>query len=215
MNEIIDHEKITSTLQAFLGKSHGHFIDGKWIDGGTDKTIPVINPATGGVISAIQNGGADEVDLAVGAARRAFDSGIWSRMLPAERARILFKLADLIEAHAGQISQLEALDIGVSRHMMQTIGVKLAANQLRYYAGWVTKINGETITNSRPRAEGREFLTYTEKEPVGVVGQIIPWNFPFAMAVQKIAPALAAGCVVILKPAEDAPLSTSYLADLA
>lgn len=214
MNEIIDHETITSEIQTFLGKSHGHFIDGKWIDGGAKKPIDVISPATGAIISSVQSGGADEVDLAVTAARRAFDTGVWSKMVPADRARIMFRLADLIEAHTSQISQLEAMDVGLSRDMMQSIGVKLAANQLRYYAGWVTKINGETITNSRPRAEGREFLTYTEKEPVGVVGQIIPWNFPFAMAVQKIAPAMAAGCTVILKPAEDAPLTASYLADL-
>ncbi len=214
MNEIIDHEKINSGIQAFLEKSHGHFIDGNWLDGAANKTIDVINPATGDVISSIQSGDESEVDLAVTAARRAFDSGIWSKMLPVERARIMFRLADLIEMHTSQISLLEALDIGVSRDMMQMIGVKLAANQLRYYAGWVTKINGETITNSRARPEGREFLTYTEKEPVGVVGQIIPWNFPFAMAVQKIAPALAAGCTIVLKPAEDAPLATMYLAEL-
>ena len=214
VNEIINHEKITSTIQTFLGRSHGHFIDGKWTDGVGDKMIKVINPATGGVVSAIHSGGAEEVDLAVAAARRAFDSGVWSKMVPVERARIMFRLADLIELHVSQISQLEAIDIGVSRNMMQTIGVKLAADQLRYYAGWVTKINGETITNSRARSEDREFLTYTEKEPVGVVGQITPWNFPFAMAVQKIAPALAAGCTIILKPAEDAPLATMYLADL-
>ncbi|MBL4800249.1 MAG: aldehyde dehydrogenase family protein [Emcibacter sp.] len=214
MHDIINHEKMTSIIQVFLAKSHGHFIDGAWVDGVGAETIKVINPATGGVVSSIHSGGSAEVDLAVAAARRAFDSGIWSKMAPVERARIMFSLADLIERHAGQISQLEALDIGVSRDMMQTIGVQLAADQLRYYAGWVTKINGETITNSRSRSEKREFLTYTEKEPVGVVGQITPWNFPFAMAVQKIAPALAAGCTIVLKPAEDAPLSTMYLADL-
>ena len=214
VNEIIDHDKITSQIQAFLDRPHGHFIDGQWVDGNSGKTIDVISPATANVISSIQSGDGDDVDRAVAAARRAFDSGVWSKALPVERARIMFKLADLIELHASQISQLEALDIGVSRHMMETIGVKLSANQLRYYAGWVTKINGETITNSRPRPEGREFLTYTEKEPVGVVGQIIPWNFPFAMAVRKIAPALAAGCTIVMKPAEDAPLSTLYLADL-
>ncbi len=214
VNDIIDHKKITSDIQAFLDMCHGHFIDGKWVDGVTTKKIEIINPATASVISHVQSGGLSEVDMAVSAARRAFDTGVWSKKVPVERARILFRLADLIEIHASQISQLEALDIGVSREMMQNIGVKLAADQLRYYAGWITKINGETITNSRPRDAGREFLTYTEKEPVGVVGQITPWNFPFAMAVQKIAPAIAAGCTVVLKPAEDAPLSTMYLAGL-
>lgn len=214
MNEIIDHEKITSEIHVFLNRNHGHFINGCWVDGGGSKDIQVINPATGEPISSVQSGGLDEVNLAVIAARRAFDTGPWSKITPVERARIMYRLADLIELHTSQISQLEALDVGVSRDMMESIGVKLAADQLRYYAGWATKINGETITNSRARPEGREFLSYTEKEPVGVVGQIIPWNFPFAMAVQKIAPALAAGCTITMKPAEDAPLSASYLADL-
>ncbi len=214
MNTVAIRKSKISDVQEFLQQCHGHFIDGRWIGGGEKKNIEVVNPATGNVISSVQSGGALEVDLAVTAARTAFEAGVWSKMVPVERARIMFRLADLIEEHTRQISELEALDVGLSYDMMQTIGVKLAADQLRYYAGWVTKINGETITNSRPRAPGREFLTYTEKEPVGVVGQIIPWNFPFAMAVQKIAPALATGCAVVLKPAEDAPLSTNYLAGL-
>lgn len=212
MNTITDQKRIKSDIQTFLAGPHGHFIDGKWVKG--KQEIDVINPGTGRVIATIASGGADEVDRAVAAARRSFDSGVWADMVPVERARVLFRLADLIEEHAGQIGQLEAQDIGVSRDMMQTIGVRLAADQVRYYAGWVTKINGETITNSRPRAPGRDFLTYTQKEPVGVVGQIIPWNFPFGMAVQKAAPALAAGCSIVLKPAEEAPLSTLYLANL-
>ena len=201
-------------VQSFLSRRHGHYIDGAWCAGGDAAPIKVKCPSTGLSISTIESGGAVEIDKAVSAARHSFDTGIWANMVPVERARILFSLADLIENHAEQISHIEALDIGVSRGLMRDIGVKLAADQLRYYAGWTTKITGETITNSRPREQGREFLTYTQKEPVGVVGQIIPWNFPFGMALQKLAPALAAGCSVILKPAEEAPLSTLYLAGL-
>jgi len=201
-------------MQDFLSRIHGHFIEGRWVEGGDATTINIVNPATGLTISHIEAGGAVEIDLAVTAARTSFNSGVWSKMAPVERARILFSLADLIEEYAGKIAHLEALDIGVSRTMMHDIGVKLAADQLRYYAGWITKISGQTINNSRPHAPGREFLTYTVKEPIGVVGQIIPWNFPFGMAVGKIAPALAAGCSLVLKPAEEAPLSVAYLADL-
>ena len=199
---------------SFLARTHGHFIDGAWQGGGDLNPIVIKCPATGLAISKIESGGTAEIDLAVAAARRAFDDGRWAKMVPVERARVLYSLADLIEDHAEQISHLEALDIGVSKGLMRDIGVKLAADQLRYYAGWVTKINGETITNSRVAAPGREFLTYTLKEPIGVVGQIIPWNFPFGMALQKLAPALAAGCSVVLKPAEEAPLTSAYLADL-
>ncbi len=208
--QIGSHEDV----QSFLARKHGHFINGAWQSGGDLKPIAIKCPATGLQISTIESGGEIEIDAAVKAARQAFESGVWAKMVPVERARILFALADLVEANAEQISYLEALDIGVSRGLMRDIGVKLAADQIRYYAGWVTKINGETITNSRAAAPGREFLTYTVKEPIGVVGQIIPWNFPFGMALQKLAPALAAGCSVILKPAEEAPLTSAYLADL-
>ena len=201
-------------IQDFLARKHGHFIGGRWIEGGDTTPINVVNPATGLTIAHVESGGAVEIDLAVTAARTSFDSAIWSKMAPVERARILFSLADLIEKHAEQIAHIEALDIGVSRTMMHSIGVKLAADQLRYYAGWITKIGGQTINSSRPHAPGREFLTYTVKEPIGVVGQIIPWNFPFGMAIGKIAPALASGCTLVLKPAEEAPLSVAYLADL-
>ncbi len=203
-----------SLLEDFLSRRHGHFIGGAWRNEPSAELIAVKCPSTGLDIAHIESGGRAIVDEAVKAARQSFDEGVWSKMVPVERARILFNLADLIELHAEEISILEALDIGVSRGLMKNIGVKLAADSLRYYAGWVTKINGETVTNSRPREPGREYLTYTVKEPIGVVAQIIPWNFPFGMSLQKIAPALAVGCSVIIKPAEEAPLSSAYLADL-
>ena len=208
------HNNTHGEVLAFLSQKHGHFIDGEWEEGGDVRPITIVNPATGLSVAKIEAGGAVEIDLAVSAARRSFDSGVWANMTPVQRAQILFSLADLIEEHSEQIAHIEALDIGVSRSMMQDIGVKLAADQLRYYAGWVTKIDGQTISNSRAPAHGRAFLTYTVKEPIGVVGQIIPWNFPFGMAVGKIAPALAVGCSLVLKPAEEAPLSTVYLAQL-
>ncbi len=205
---------VHADVQDFLSGRRGHFIDGSWMSGGDLQPIDIINPATGLKIAEIEAGGAVEIDSAVSAARQAFDQGVWTSMTPVERAEVLFSLADLIEDNAAMIAHLEALDIGVSRNMMHEIGVRLAANQLRYYAGWVTKIGGKTIENSRYAAPGREFLTYTRREPIGVVGQIIPWNFPFGMAVGKIAPALAAGCTIVLKPAEEAPLTTNYLAEL-
>ena len=214
MRLVSETTKTHGEIGEFLARKHGHFIDGRWQLGGDATPIHILNPATGLAISTIESGGAVEVDKAVVAARTAFDTGVWTELTPAARSRILLGLADLIENRAGQIAHIEALDIGISRRMMGEIGVKLAAEQLRYYAGWVTKIGGHTIANSRPVEPGREFLTYTQKEPIGVVGQIIPWNFPFGMAVSKVAPALAAGCSIVLKPAEDAPLSSAYLADL-
>ena len=208
-------ESVSPEVREFLSRSHGHFIDGCWIDEGAEQHIPLADPATGLLIARVASGGKAEVDQAVVAARRAFESGPWSSMVPAERARILFRLADLIEEHGDQLSQLESLDTGMSRSMMRDIGIRLAADQTRYYAGWVTKINGDAITNSRARATGRDFLTYTVREPVGVIGQIVPWNFPLGITIQKLAPALAAGCTIVLKPAEEAPLSVTYLAGLA
>lgn len=208
-------KNVSTDIREFLSKARGHLIDGHWIDGSSDQHISISNPATGLVIARVANGGEEEVDQAVAAARMAFETGPWATMVPAERARILFRLANLIEQHGDRLSQLESLDTGMSRVMMRDIGIKLAADQTRYYAGWVTKLNGETIANSRMRAPGRDFLTYTVKEPVGVVGQIVPWNFPLGITIQKLAPALAAGCTVVLKPAEEAPLAVTYLADIA
>ncbi|HHL43833.1 MAG TPA: aldehyde dehydrogenase family protein, partial [Hellea balneolensis] len=208
--ELTTHADVHDLLHRRLG----HFIDGEWVSGGDVHPLSVVSPATGLTIASVDAGGAVEINNAVMAARAAFDAGVWWKQAPVDRARVLFELADIIEAHAEQIAHLEALDIGVSKSMMKTIGVKLAADQLRYYAGWITKLNGETMQNSRPHAPGREFLTYTVKEPIGVVGQIIPWNFPFGMSIGKLAPAIAAGCSVVMKPAEEAPLSVAYLANL-
>jgi acyl-CoA reductase-like NAD-dependent aldehyde dehydrogenase len=185
------------------------FIDGKFVPAASGETFEVVDPATGQVFAHAAAGDAADVDLAVGAARRALD-GAWGRHTPSQRARLMLKLADLIEAASEEIALLESLDNGMPIMMAKFGGVMGAAEQLRYNAGWATKITGETIDPSWPG----EYHAFTLREPVGVVGSIVPWNFPFVMAVAKIAPALAAGCTVVLKPAEQTPLSAVKLGEL-
>lgn len=186
------------------------FIDGKFQPARSGETFEVIDPSTGEAFAQAASGGAGDIDLAVQAARRCFDSGAWSNQTPAQRARALIKLADLVEANGSRIALTETLDNGMPLMMAFFGGVAAASEQLRYNAGWATKLNGETFTPSNPG----EWHAFTTREPVGVVGAIVPWNFPFVMAVAKIAPALAAGCTVVLKPAEQTPLSAVILAEL-
>lgn len=207
-------QSMLPSVAAFLKKRHGQYIAGAWQVDKKAQLIEVKSPATGDVVARIAHACEDDVEAAVIAARQGFEGNEWSKMVPNDRAALLFKLADTLEDKKYELSQIEAIDCGFSMQMMNSIGIKLAADQLRYYAGWVTKLNGETITNSRPREDDHDFLTYTKKEPVGVVAQIIPWNFPLGMAIQKLAPALAAGCTVVMKPAEETPLSALYLASL-
>jgi acyl-CoA reductase-like NAD-dependent aldehyde dehydrogenase len=186
------------------------FIDGAFRPAADGATFDVIDPATGQVFASAASGGAKDIDLAVRAARATFDSGRWPAMPPAQRARLLTRLADLIEARGDRIALTETLDNGMPLMMAKFGAVGAAAEQLRYNAGWATKLNGETVSPSTPG----EWHAFTLREPVGVVGAIVPWNFPFVMAVAKIAPALAAGCTVVLKPAEQTPLSAVILAEL-
>src|SRR5690606_19996163 len=179
------------------------------------KTFPVIDPATGIEVGAVAEGDAADVDKAARAARRAFESGDWPKMRPADRQRIILKLADLIDAHAQELAELESLDNGKPVTFARKVDVGGAAEFLRYMAGWATKIEGSTIDISPGMAPDAEFFAFTRKEPVGVVGQIIPWNFPLMMAVWKIGPALAAGCTIILKPAEQTCLTALRLGELA
>jgi phenylacetaldehyde dehydrogenase len=185
------------------------FIDGKFVPAASGETFEVIDPATGQVFAHAAAGDTADVDLAVSAARRALD-GAWGKHTPSQRARLMLKLADLIEAAGEELALLESLDNGMPIMMAKFGGVMGAAEQLRYNAGWATKITGETIDPSWPG----EYHAFTLREPVGVVGSIVPWNFPFVMAVAKIAPALAAGCTVVLKPAEQTPLSAVKLGEL-
>ncbi|WP_420094275.1 aldehyde dehydrogenase family protein [Paenibacillus faecalis] len=168
-----------------------------------------INPATGAVLADVYEAQEEDVDRAVKAAREAFDHGEWSRMKPADRSRLIYKLADLIEEHKQELAELETLDNGKPIRETSAADIPLTIEHFRYYAGWATKISGQTIPVSN------EFFTYTRHEPVGVAGQIIPWNFPLLMAAWKLGAALATGCTVVLKPAEQTPLSVLYLAQLA
>ena len=184
-------------------------IDGKWVDSQSGKKFETINPATGEVIADVSEGDKADVDKAVKAARKAFEKGPWRKMNARERGRILYKLADLIEQNKEELAKLEALDNGKPLSVAMTADLPLVIDCYRYYAGWADKIEGKTIPVNGP------YHCYTRHEPVGVVGQIIPWNFPLLMQAWKLGPALATGCTVILKPAEQTPLSALRVAELA
>jgi phenylacetaldehyde dehydrogenase len=189
-------------------------IDGKWIEAASGKTFPTYNPATGDILAQVAEGDREDIDRAVKAARRAFESGPWRRMTASERGRLIWKLADLLDAHLEEFAQIETLDNGKPITVSRAADVPLAVDLFRYMAGWATKIEGSTIPISVPYTPGARYLAYTLREPVGVVGQIIPWNFPLLMAAWKLGPALAAGCTVVLKPAEQTPLSALRLGEL-
>jgi len=176
--------------------------------------MDAIDPATGVRIGQIPAGKAADIDRAVAAARRAFDDSAWSRMPGAERTRLMFKLADLMEQHADTFAQIESLDNGKSVVMARVVDVTMAIDCFRYMAGWATKIDGSTLNTESPLAPPGSLVGFTRREPVGVVGAIIPWNFPLLMAAWKLAPALATGCTVVLKPAEDTSLSALFLGRL-
>lgn len=198
-----------AALEADLAaKPRQLFIDGAFVDAASGETFDVENPATGSNFARVASGGAEDIDRAVMSARRAFDR--WAATPPNQRARLLLKLADLIEAQGEVIALTETLDNGMPFMMAKFAGVMGAADQLRYNAGWATKITGETMELSWPG----EWQAMSLREPIGVVGAIVPWNFPFVMAVAKIAPALAAGCTVVLKPAEQTPLTAAKLGEL-
>jgi acyl-CoA reductase-like NAD-dependent aldehyde dehydrogenase len=183
-------------------------IGGKWVPARSGKTFETINPATEDVLAHVAEADQADVDEAVKAARRALEESTWPTLRPAERARLLFKIAELIDANAAELAQLETLDNGKAITESKNIDIPMAADTFRYYAGWVTKIFGETNPSSS------EMFSYTLREPVGVCGQIIPWNFPLLMASWKLAPALACGNVTILKPAEQTPLTALRLGEL-
>jgi phenylacetaldehyde dehydrogenase len=189
-------------------------IGGKWIEAASGKTFPTYNPATGDILAQVAEGDGEDIDRAVKAARRAFESGPWRRMTASERGRLIWKLADLLDAHLEEFAQIETLDNGKPITVSRAADVPLAVDLFRYMAGWATKIEGNTIPISVPYTPGARYLAYTLREPVGVVGQIIPWNFPLLMAAWKLGPALAAGCTVVLKPAEQTPLSALRLGEL-
>jgi|JI9StandDraft_1071089.scaffolds.fasta_scaffold39146_2 acyl-CoA reductase-like NAD-dependent aldehyde dehydrogenase len=202
------HEK-ELLCKKFLSKTQKLLIDGKWVDAKSGKTFETINPATEEVLCRVAEGSKEDVDLAVKAARRAFESGPWKTMSTAQRAKLLLNLADLIEKNADELAQLETLDNGKPIKESRYVDVPQTVETFRYYAGWATKLEGETINANS------NFFTYTLREPVGVVGQIIPWNFPMLMMAWKWGPALACGNTVILKPAEQTPLTALRIGELA
>jgi len=183
-------------------------IGGKWVPAKSGKTFETVNPSNEEVLALIAEGDKADVDEAVKAARKAYEDGKWSAMNPHQRARLLYKIADLIEKNAEQLAEIETLDNGKTIFESKNIDVPITAEVFRYYAGFVTKIYGET----NPSDPG--MFNFTLREPVGVCGQIIPWNFPLLMASWKIAPALACGNTVVLKPAEQTPLSALRLGEL-
>ncbi len=184
-------------------------IGGKWQDSVSGKTFPTLNPATGETICQVAEGDKADVDLAVKAARKAFNEGPWSKMNASERGRLLNKLADLIEQNTDELAALESLDNGKPLRDSKAADLPLTIKCYRYYAGWADKIHGKTIPVEGP------FFCYTRHEPLGVVGQIIPWNFPLLMQAWKWGPALATGCTIVLKPAEQTPLTALRVAQLA
>ena len=206
--------QIDSRVSDFLAKPRKMLIDGKWVNAASGKTFPTYNPATGEVLAQVAEGDRADIDAAVQAARRAFDSGPWTRMTASERGKLIWKLADLLEQHTEEFATLETLDNGKPLTVARAADVPLAADMFRYMAGWATKLEGTTIPLSVPYTPGANYHAYTLREPVGVVGQIIPWNFPLLMAAWKLAPALASGCTVVLKPAEQTPLSALRLGEL-
>lgn len=205
----LDYPVRASTAE-FVSRPRKLLIDNQWVDAASGKTFPVFNPATGAVLMEVAEADKIDVDLAVRAARRAFESGPWRKMTGADRSKLLWKLAELIDQNLEELAELESLDNGKPVAVARVADVPLTAEMFRYMSGWTTKILGTTIPWSAPN----QFLSYTVREPIGVVGQIIPWNFPLLMAAWKLAPALASGCTVVLKVAEQTPLTALRLGEL-
>ena len=210
MNAAMKPAEPSALKRALQGRPRQLLIGGRWVPAASGQVLDVFDPATGEVFAQAAAGGAQDIDLAVRAARQAFEQGPWRSTPPAERARLLWKLSDAIEANAAELALLETVDNGMPLWLAQMWNIPKAVDCLRYYSGWPTRLTGETLPVSTPG----EYHTYTRKEPIGVVGQIVAWNMPFGMAVGKIAPALAAGCTVVLKPAEQTPLSAIRLGEL-
>ena len=199
---------------AWLQKPRRMLINGEWVSAKSGETFPTFNPATGEVVCDVPSGGREDIDRAVRAARAAFETGPWPRLTASERGRLLWKLADLLEQNLEEFAALDSLDNGKPLAVARAADVPLAVDLFRYMGGWTTKLHGRTFPISVPYAPGAQFFAYTQREPIGVVGQIIPWNFPLLMAAWKLGPALAAGCTVVLKPAEQTPLSALRLGEL-
>jgi phenylacetaldehyde dehydrogenase len=205
---------IMPAVRGFLAANKTLLIDGKWVQAASGKTFATTDPATGQTLTEVALGQDEDIDRAVRAARRAFDTGGWPSMKPNQRERLLWRIGDILSERAEEFGQLEALDNGKSAGIATAVDVAWAADVFRYYAGLATKIEGSTISVSMPFVAGGEFHAYTLREPVGVCGLIVPFNFPLLLAAWKLAPALAAGNTVVLKPAEQTPLTALLLGEV-
>ena len=210
MDVSVAHGKLGAAAADFISKPRRLLIDNEWVDAKSGKRFAVFDPATGQQICEVAEADAADVDLAVAAARRAFDGGEWARMKPSNRGQLLWRLAELMEAHADELAEIESLDNGKPVTVARAADIPLAIDMFRYMGGMATKVRGSTLSLSSPG----DYHSYVLREPVGVVGQIIPWNFPLLMAAWKLAPALAVGCTVVLKTAEQTPLSALRLGEL-
>ncbi len=202
----------SAAVLEFCARDHGLLIDGAWVEG-RGRAIDVENPSTEQLLATVRAGSSEDVDRAVGAARAAL-VGEWGRISPAERGKCLFRLADLMEGAALELAQLAVLENGMPLWMALLETREFCPDLIRYYAGWTTKITGETLPAVPLRGEANEWFVHTRREPVGVVGAIIPWNAPASMITLKVAPALAAGCTMVLKPADLTPLLATRFAQL-
>lgn len=214
MNALLKEIPVSNPVTQFLTHPKNLLINGKWVAAVSGKTFEVKNPATGNTIAHVAEGDKADVDAAVQAARRAFESSPWATMTPSDRGKMLWRIGDLISKHADELAELESLDNGKPMAVARAADVPLAADIFQYMAGWCTKIEGKTIPLSVLYTPGVQYHSYTRPEPIGVVGQIIPWNFPLLMAAWKLAPALATGCTVVLKVAEETPLSALRLGEI-
>lgn len=206
--------ELLPSVRKFLSGTKRFLVGGQWVESASGETFETIDPATGQVLTTVARGGAEDVDRAVRAARTAFDEGPWATMKPNERERLIWRVGDILSERAEEFGQLEALDNGKSAGIAAAVDVAWSADIFRYFAGWATKIEGSTVNVSMPFVPGGQFHAYTLREPVGVCGLIVPWNFPLLMAAFKLAPALAAGNTVILKPAEQTPLTAILLGEV-
>lgn len=215
MNVMVnDLSRLRSDARSFLDKEKKLFIGGEWVSSASDETFPVVDPSSGEIISEVPKANANDIDRAVQAAHAALNDPTWRDMTPVDRERLLHRFADVIEGHAEELGQLEAVDVGMPSFVGQHVEVGNVLESLRYMAGWPTKINGRTMDIGTPIPE-QSYFAYTLREPVGVVGAIVPWNVPLMIAMWKLAPALACGCTVVLKPSEVTPLGTLRLGELA
>ncbi|ATY85380.1 betaine-aldehyde dehydrogenase [Kyrpidia spormannii] len=211
MSSSLELPAVSESVRRFVGEGPKRLlVGGRWIPSQSGRCFETLDPATGDVLTTVYEAGEEEVEAAVQAARRALD-GPWKSLSPAERGRLLWRLSDLLEAHADELAQLESLDTGKPLTETMLVDIPYTVDHFRYYAGWTTKLSGEVLPVSAPG----QYLAYTRREPVGVVGAIVPWNFPLMIAAWKVAPALACGNTVVLKPSELTPLTALRLGELA